>query len=202
MKASHLACVAVLTGGVALGVGFAPRWGETAAATRAGEWNIDNVHSSMMFRVKHMNTAFFYGRFNDLSGQIVWEDANPSAAAFNVEIKTTSVDTKADGRDKHLRSADFFNAEQFPTATFKSTSASPKGDNAVEVTGDMTINGVTKPITVTIEKTGQGKGRQGDIIGFETIFTLKRSDFGITFMPDGLGDEVKVFAAFEAGRKS
>jgi polyisoprenoid-binding protein YceI len=202
MKMRHVACVAVLAGGVALGVGFGPRWSETTSAVQAGEWKIDNVHSSMMFRIKHMNTAFFYGRFNDLSGQIVWDESNPATTAFNVEVKTTSVDTKAEGRDKHLRSADFFNAEQFPTATFKSTKATSKGSTSLDVTGDMTINGVTKPVTATIEKTGSGKSRRGgDLVGFETVFTIKRSDFGITFMPDGLGDEVKIFASFEAERQ-
>ncbi|MCC6660927.1 MAG: YceI family protein [Phycisphaerales bacterium] len=196
------AVAAVVLCGVGLAVGLAPRAEKPAAALPAaeGEWKIDSVHSSIIFRILHQNAAYFYGRFNDLGGTVSWDDANPSAASFNVEIKTGSVDSKNAARDKHLRSASFFNTEQFPTATFTSTSVKPAGENTVEVTGDFTLNGVTKPVTAKVEKTGQGKGQRGEVIGFETVFTLRRSDFGITFMPGGLGDDVKIFASFEAGR--
>jgi polyisoprenoid-binding protein YceI len=195
------ACAAVLVSGVGLAVGLAPRGESPAAVVLAdGEWNIDSVHSSIIFRILHQNAAYFYGRFNDVGGTISWDDASPTASSFNVEIKTASVDSKNPGRDKHLKSASFFNTEQFPTATFKSNSVKAAGENKVEVTGDFTLNGVTKPLTATVEKTGQGKGQRGEVIGFESVFTLKRSDFGITFMPGGLGDEVKIFASFEADR--
>lgn len=199
LRIGRAAFAAVLVGGVGLAVGLAPS-APTAVTTAAeGEWTIDSVHSSVMFRILHMNTAYFYGRFNDLSGTIAWDDASPAASAFDVTIQTTSVDSKNQGRDKHLRGTDFFNTEQFPTATFKSTSMKPAGEGKVEVTGDLTLNGVTKPVTATVEKTGQNKGQRGsEVIGFETIFTIKRGDFGINFMPGGLGDEVKVFASFEA----
>jgi polyisoprenoid-binding protein YceI len=200
MNFSRLASVAALAGFAGIAVGLAPS-ASPAGSAAADAWKIDSVHSSLIFRIKHLNTAYFYGRFNDIGGEINWDDSDPAKASFNVEIKTSSVDSKNPGRDRHLKSGDFFNAEQFPTCTFKSTSVTPKGEHAVEVTGDLTMNGVTKPLTVTIEKTGQGPGqRGGTIVGFETVFTVKRTDFGINFMPGGLGEEVKVFASFEAGR--
>jgi polyisoprenoid-binding protein YceI len=152
----------------------------------------------VVFRIKHLNTAYFYGHFNEMTGTVNFEDAKPEASSMDLSIKIDSVDTHNPNRNNHLKSASFFNAEQFPTATFKSTSWKKSGDNAFDVTGDMTIHGQTKPLTIKLEKTGQGKGQQGEIVGFETAFTLKRSDFGITYMPDGLSDEVKMMVSIEA----
>ena len=128
--------------------------------------------------------------------------ADPAAASFTIDVKTANVDTGNEGRNRHLRSADFFNADQFPVCTFKSTSVKPSGE-AFELTGDLTINGQTKPIKTKLEKTGEGKNPRGGnaIIGFETVFTVKRSDFGVTYMPDGVGDEVKLFVSLEAARQ-
>lgn len=180
---------------------FAPSR-EVHAPAVADSWTIDGVHSSLIFRVKHLDTAPFYGRFNSIAGQIVWDDANPSGSSFNVEVQTASVDTANEGRNRHLRGTDFFNADQFPVCTFKSTSVKPSGDG-FELAGDLTINGQTKPVTAKLEKTGQGTNPRGGgaIIGFEVLCTIKRSDFGVNYMPGGLGDEVKLFIGLEAGKK-
>jgi polyisoprenoid-binding protein YceI len=167
----------------------------------AGSWNVDAVHSSVVFRIKHMNTSYFYGHFNELTGTVAYDDAKPDAGSMDLSIKIESVDTHNQNRNNHLKSASFFNAAEFPNATFKSTSWKKSGDNAFDVTGDMNIHGQTKPVTIKLEKTGQGKGQQGEIIGFETTFTIKRSDFGITYMPDGLSDEVKLMVSIEAKGK-
>lgn len=202
MSKGWIAMAAVLAAGAGVAVGFSPRGEAPARGADAATWKVDNVHSSLMFRVLHLNTAYFYGRFNELSGEIAWDEGSPESASFSVEIKTESVDSKNPGRDRHLRSSDFFNAEQFPTCTFRSTSISTSGGSSYEMKGELTINGVTKPVTVALDKTGTGKDRRGnDLIGFETIFTIKRSDFGMTFMSNGLGDEVKVYCSLEAGKQ-
>jgi len=180
-----------------LGGMSAPR-AEVPAA--AGAWSVDPTHSSMVFRIKHLNTAFFYGTFNKVTGTVNFDEAKPEASSLELAVQVDSLESHADGRNTHLKSKDFFNVAEFPTATFKSTSWKGSG-TSFDVTGDMTLHGVTKPLTIKLEKTGQGKGQRGEIIGFESVFTIKRSDFGITFMPDGLGDEVKLMVGLEAGAK-
>jgi polyisoprenoid-binding protein YceI len=165
----------------------------------AGAYKIDPTHSSVVFRIKHMNTAPFYGTFEKVTGTINFDESNPGSSSINAEIPVDSVHTHADKRDAHLKSKDFFNAESFPTLSFKSKSFTKSGD-AYEVTGDLTLHGVTKPITARVEKTGSGSMQGKELIGFDVSFTVKRSDFGITFMPDGLGDEVKVMIGLEANR--
>jgi polyisoprenoid-binding protein YceI len=167
-------------------------------APAAGAWSVDPVHSSVVFRIKHLNTSYFYGHFNELTGTVNFDEAKPEASTMDLSIKIESVDTHNSNRNNHLKSASFFNVEQFPTATFKSTSWKKASDNTFDITGDLNIHGQTKPVTIKLEKTGQGKGQQGEIVGFETNFTLKRSDFGITYMPDGLSDEVKMMVSIEA----
>ena len=170
------------------------------AKSVAGEFNIDPVHSSLMFRVKHMGTSWFYGRVNQVTGKIVFDEANPTTSTVEIEAKLDTLDTNNDKRDAHLKSPDFFNVEKFATATFKSKSCSKLVDGMYEVAGDMTLHGVTKPLTIKMEKSGSGKGPGGDIVGFETKFDIKRSDFGMTYMPDGIGDEVRLLVSVEAGK--
>ncbi len=173
-----------------------------APSMAAGSFNVDPVHSSVVFRIKHMNTAYFYGQFTDLSGTIAFDEAKPDASSMDLTLKMDSVDTHAKGRDDHLKSATFFNAAEIPTATFKSTAWKSAGENAFDVTGDLTLHGVKKSITVKFEKTGSGKGQKGeDLVGFETSFTVKRSDYGMTQMVGPIGDEVKLMIGIEAKTK-
>jgi polyisoprenoid-binding protein YceI len=167
----------------------------------AAEWSVDPVHSSVIFRAKHFNTAYFYGRFDDLHGTVNFDEASPGSSSLDLELKVDSVNTGSGKRNDHLKSPDFFNAAKFPTCTFKSKSFAKAGENTFDVAGDLTVHGVTKPITVKLEKTGQGSTQMGERIGFETVFTLKRSDFGITFMPDGIGDEIRLIISLEAQKK-
>ena len=166
----------------------------------ANSYSIDPVHSSVAFRIKHFNIAPFYGQFDDISGSLSFDEADPTKSTLEVSIKVDSVNTHNDKRNGHLKSPDFFNAAKFPTMTFSSKSFAKASENAYDVAGDLTIHGVTKPITVKLEKTGAGKMQGQDKIGFASDFTVKRSDFGITFMPDGLGDEVKIMLGLEAGK--
>ncbi len=166
-------------------------------------YRVDPVHSSILFRVKHMNTAYVYGRFNQFSGMLVVDEKNPERSSVQFEIDLNSVDTGNSQRDDHLRNPDFFNTRQFPKATFKSTRVRKINDTTVEVQGNLTLRGVTKPLTIRVTFTGKGRNPRGqEIIGYETTFTIKRSEFGINYgLNGGLSDEVRVTISVEAIRQ-
>ena len=159
-------------------------------------FNIDSVHSTAIFRVQHLGAGNFYGRFNELEGTIDWDaEAGPS---FDVSIKIESVDSGNEALDRHLKNPDFFDAKQFPTMTFKSTGVKKMGDNW-KVTGEMTMHGVTKAVEVDMEFVGRADVGRGDRIGFETTFTVKRSDFGMKWGVENgaLGDATKIIVSLE-----
>jgi polyisoprenoid-binding protein YceI len=190
----------------AVWLGPIPSQPATALAQPGGDgsFEIDASHSAVIYRIKHLGVAYNYGRFNDVSGSFVFDADEPEASSISVEIDTASVDSGNEKRDNHLRSPDFFNAKQFPTATFESTSVRKTGPSVYEVTGDFTMLGQTMPITATINKTGEGKDPWGGFrSGIETTFTIKRSDFGMMYMVEngGLGDEVRLTVALEGIRK-
>ncbi len=175
-----------------------------ATNTQATEtYKVDPVHTTAIFRIKHLGVTYFYGRFNETTGSFTLNTENPSEMSFDVQIKTESVDTNAAGRNNHLKSPDFFNAKQFPTISFKSKSVQSSGENTYTVSGDLTLHGVTKPITVQMEFVGQGdKGaRSGYRAGFDVTFTIKRSDFGMNYMQGMLGDEVTIMVGLEGVRQ-
>lgn len=173
---------------------------DSAAVETAREpeiFKIDTVHSSVIFKVKHMGVSWFYGRFNDISGEIGWNGDEPAGHSIKAEIKAASVDTNSADRDKHLRSNDFFDTANYPTISFVSKGAKKSGENRYEVSGDLTLHGVTKSITVMIEHVGTATAR-GKRIGVAAEFTIKRSDFGMTYGVDGpVGDEVTIFLGLE-----
>jgi len=175
---------------------------ESAFAQRV-TYRVDPVHSFVIFRVKHMNTAYAYGRFNSFSGTILVDEKNPANSSVEFEIEANSIDTGNSQRDDHLRSPDFFNVRQYPKITFKSTSVRKLDANTFEVKGDLTIRGVTRPLTVRVTYVGKGRNPRGqEIIGFETTFTLKRSQFGVNYgLNGGLADDVRVTIAVEAIRQ-
>ena len=181
-------------------VGFA---GNIQLADAAGTYEIDTAHSMILFRAKHNGITYNYGRFNEFTGEITMDDdVSKSTVAF--EVKTASVDTANQKRDQHLRSSDFFSAKQFPVITFKSTKVSMKEgeEDMLEVTGDLELLGVKKSITVDVEITGRGKGRGGEsLIGFESIFTIKRSEFGMTYGAGSVSDDIRLTVSIEAKQK-
>ncbi|MFN3689991.1 MAG: YceI family protein [Fimbriimonadales bacterium] len=166
-------------------------------------YRIDPVHSFIIFRVKHLNTGYAYGRFNSFSGTIVVDEKNPANSSIELEIEADSVDTGNSQRDDHLRSPDFFNARQFPKITFKSTRVRKINDTTVEVQGNLTMRGVTRPLTARVTFTGKGRNQRGqEIIGFETTFTIRRSQFNVSYgLNGGLADEVRVTFAVEGIRQ-
>ncbi|ABG96943.1 MULTISPECIES: YceI family protein [Rhodococcus] len=179
----------------------------TATATlpnlTAGTWAIDTVHSTVGFSVRHLMVSKVRGTFNDFTGAITV--AEDGTAAVTAEIQVASIDTKNTDRDAHIKSADFFDAEQYPTATFTSTAVRAKGDDYV-VEGEFTLHGVTRPVELALEFNGVNPGMgNGPVAGFEATTVLNRKDFGITIdMPlEGggavVGDKITITLEIEAG---
>jgi polyisoprenoid-binding protein YceI len=173
-------------------------------ALAADTFKIDPVHSSVIFSVNHLGATNFYGRFNDISGTVVLDKADPSKGSIELSIPIESLDTRNAKRDQQLRSPDFFDAKQFPVITFKSKkvegffSTVKRSMIACKVSGDLTLHGVTKPLTLEIEKINEVKGTEGEIrAGGETQFTIKRSDHGMNFMQGPIGDEIKIVVSLE-----
>lgn len=183
---------------VAMGIGL---FTLCAGVARADNYKVDPVHSTIVFRIKHVNVSWFYGRFNGPEGTVVDDAADPTKTSFDVQVKVANVDTGVQKRDDHLKSPDFFSAKEFPTIAFKSTSVKKAGDK-LEVTGDMTIHGQTKPITVTMERVGAADTKMmGYRVGYAGEFTIKRSDFGMSKMLDALGDEVTIMFGLESQKQ-
>jgi polyisoprenoid-binding protein YceI len=171
------------------------------SANAADTFKIDPVHSFVLFSVQHLGIANTYGRFNDISGVVVFDKDNPSKSSVELSVPVESLDTHNSIRDKSLKSPDFFDAKQFPTMTFKSTKVEGSGDT-LKVSGDLTIHGVTKPMAVDFKKGGEGKGVFGEMRGGgETHFTIKRSDFGMNFQQGAVGDEVNITLSLEGIKK-
>lgn len=172
-----------------------------ASLQAADTFEIDPVHSSVVFKIRHMNLTDFYGRFNEISGTVNFDQADASKSTVSAEVKVDSVDTHNDKRNQHLKSPDFFNVKQFPTITFKSTKVEKSGED-FKVTGDFTLHGVSKSITVDFKKIGEGKGMQGETrVGGVAEFTIKRTDHGMNFMTNALGDEVGITLGLEGVKK-
>ena len=172
----------------------------------AGTWAIDPVHSSVTFSVRHLMVSKVRGNFDDFSGAIVVaEDGTPSVTA---EIAVGSVNTRNEQRDAHLKAADFFDAEQYPTASFVSTGVRADGDDYV-LDGDFTLRGVTRPIQLKLEFNGVNPGMgHGEVAGFDASVVLNRKDFGIDIdMPletggAVVGDKVTITLEIEALRQA
>ncbi|HOL19076.1 MAG TPA: YceI family protein [Candidatus Hydrogenedens sp.] len=174
----------------------------SASATNM-DYKIDPTHSSVWFRILHLGISAVYGAFSDISGKISFNPNTPEHSSIEAIVKTSSINTLNDKRDEHLRGTDFFNVEHYPEAIFKSTSWTKIDDNHFHIKGTLTLLGVEKPVEFDAHLLGIGKGRQNeDRIGFEAVFTIKRSDFGMTkYAPPQLGDEVILTVAIEAENK-
>lgn len=150
----------------------------------ADEYDYDLVHSSVSFKARHLDISWIHGRFNDVSGKFSLDREDPSKSTFSLTIKTDSVDTANEARDKHLRQPDYFDTKQFPTITFKSTSVKPI-EGGYEVTGDFTMHGTTKSITITLMGGKEHVIKGTKRVAFSTEVALKRSDFN--FDPAAIG---------------
>jgi polyisoprenoid-binding protein YceI len=172
-----------------------------APARAADEFTLDAAHSAVSFKISHIGLSWTHGRFNDVSGSFTIDKDDPTKSAFALSIKTESIDTGVPKRDEHLRSPDFFNAKQFPAITFKTTTAKAV-DGGYEVTGDLTLHGVTKPVTFTLKGGRTAEFPKGVTrTGYSTELTIKRSDFGMDKAKEAVGDEVYISISFEGTKK-
>ena len=171
------------------------------APARAEDFKVDPAHSSVSFKAGHLGLAWVHGRFNQFSGEFTLDKEAPAKSSFTLTVAADSVDTNNAARDRHLKSPDFFNANQFPKITFKSTSvkAVPGG---YQVTGDFTMHGAKKAITFTLKGGREAEFPKGTRrTGFSTELTLKRSDFGMNKFTQAISDEIHVSISFEGTKK-
>ncbi|HEY3159293.1 MAG TPA: YceI family protein [Vicinamibacterales bacterium] len=176
----------------------------TATSPTKTTYSIDKAHSEATFQVRHLLTKV-RGRFSDFEGTIEFDQQQPERSSANLTIKAASIDTNERDRDAHLRSADFFDAENLPTLTFTSGTISRRVDQRFDVTGDLTIRGVTRPVTFEVTFLGKAKDPWGnERIAFEAEATINRKDFGLHWnaaLETGgflVGDEVKISLSVQA----
>ena len=169
----------------------------------AGDYNIDPAHSIIGFAIRHLEINWVEGRFKDFKGTINFDDKDVTKSSVEFTAKVESIDTGVAPRDKHLRTADFFDVEKYPEMTFKSTSVSRKGKDYV-LNGDLTLKGVTKPVAIPFTVTGAIQDQRGTRFGVEGHTKINRRDFGVNFggpLPNGglsIGDEVTINLHLEA----
>jgi len=174
------------------------------ASTATRTYKIDKAHSEATFQVRHLLTKV-RGRFSDFEGTILLDDANPERSSVSLTIQATSIDTSEPNRDAHLRSADFFAVDEFPTLTFASTQIAAKGEDRFDVTGDLTIRGITRRIVVPVTALGKASDPWGnERVAFEGEITINRKDFGLLWnaaLETGgflVGDDVRIAASIQA----
>lgn len=162
----------------------------TASGAGPNDWTVDGGHSSVTFRIKHMGASWFTGSFDSVAGAVTLDPSKPEAASVKIAIPVESVDTNNAQRDGHLKNADFFNAKENPEITFTSTAVKAKGDD-LEIAGELAMAGKSKAITLVAQKVGASE-MKGKRVGYSSEFTVKRSDFAMTYDVDGgaLGDDV------------
>jgi len=176
------------------------------ASAKPETYTVDAAHSGISFQVRHFFSEV-PGRFTDFTGKVVWDAEKPEASSVEITVQAKSINTDNENRDGHLRNADFFDVEKFPSMSFKSVSVKAKDAKTLTVNGDLTVKGVTKRTTIEVQllgvmELGGGKAKAG----FKTEFPINRQDFGISWnktLDQGgtvLGDEVTVKVLFEADR--
>ncbi len=208
MKKIVLSMIFAVIGGVFL-LGFnnptanslsiTEKFGNSNAAAESGVYNFDKAHTAIGFSVKHMGLINVPGYFTDFEGMVNYDAKDVTKSSVEFSAKTASVDTRVEARNKHLRTDDFFASEKFPEMTFKSTKVVKSGDKLM-VTGNFTLRGVTKSITLPVNIVGFAEGRGGKVMGVMAETTIDRTAYGINYDPDGKGvsKEVKVILNIEA----
>jgi polyisoprenoid-binding protein YceI len=174
----------------------------------ADTWNIDPAHTNVEFSVRHMMISNVKGQFQKTSGTITTNGSDPASATIDATIDASSVDTRVERRDMHLKSPDFLDVAKYPTITFKSTKVEAAGPNKWKVTGDLTLHGVTKPVVLDVESSGAPVNVMGNTrAGASATTQIKRSDFGLSWnkaLEAGgvmVGDEVAITIDLEAVKK-
>ncbi len=192
-------CISLFLAAVAIGLAL---FGGAGVARAADVYEYDGVHSSVSFKARHLGLSWIHGRFNDVSGTFSLDRSEPAKSTFALTIQVASVDTANKLRDVHLLQADYFDAQKYPTIEFKSTSVKPV-EGGYEVTGDFTMHGTTKPVTLVLKGGQELVDKKGvKRVGFSTETTLKRSDFGFDPKAIGpIGDEALILIDCEGTGK-
>lgn len=177
------------------------------AAAADGVYEVDSVHSNVLFKIRHAGVTNFYGRFNEFKGSVDFDESDFTNSSVRFEIPISSIDTNSKTRDGHLKDAEFFNARQFPKASFESTSITKGPGGAYTLKGDLTLHGVTKEISAKVTDLRTGSFRDRPVLGFQADFSIQRSDFEImkylaSDLSDSgpLGNTVEITVAIEAGQ--
>jgi polyisoprenoid-binding protein YceI len=194
MRRCSPVCLLLLTLGMVVCAG-------SQSVFAADEYAYDLVHSSVSFKARHLDISWIHGRFNEVDGKFSLDRENPAKSTFALTIKADSVDTANKARDEHLRQPDYFDTKQFPTIDFKSTSVKAI-NGGYEVTGDFTMHGTTKKITLVMKGGKEHEFKGVKRVAFSTELSLKRSDYGFDKSAIGpIGDEALIFIDCEGMRK-
>ena len=188
MRSKLLSCLAFI---IALGA---------APLLQAADYVIDTekAHAFIQFRIKHLGYSWLLGRFNDFDGTFSYDEADPAASRVQVNIRTASIDSNHAERDKHLRGEDFLEVDKYPNATFTGTGFKENGDGTAVLTGNLTLHGVTRPVTIDVKHVGHGPDPWGGKRrGFEGTTTLKLADYKIDFDLGPAAREVELFLSVE-----
>ncbi|MEX1221713.1 MAG: YceI family protein [Idiomarina sp.] len=178
--------------------------GFAAAPAVADDYVIDTegAHAFVQFKISHLGYSWLLGRFNDFEGNFSYDESNPENASVSVTIDTASIDSNHAERDKHLRSDDFLDVEEFPQASFESTSYKPNGDGTGTLMGKFTLHGVTKDISIDVKEIGAGQDPWGGFRrGFEGGVTLTLADYGIDYDLGPASRDVEIFLSIEGIRQ-
>ncbi|MFN3352805.1 MAG: YceI family protein [Brevundimonas sp.] len=188
------AAVAVAAGALLFAGGVVARaqLTTTPSEVRAGTYTLDSEHGKITWSVNHLGLSTYYGQFVNVAAELTLDPANPSNSRLTATIPLTDVDSNSDGLDRHLQTADFFDTANHPIATFTATSIRVDEDDPTEaeITGDLTLRGVTRPVTFEAEFNGAGEMRGQYKVGFDGEATIRRSEFGIDYALPAIGDEV------------
>ena len=174
-----------------------------AGQAMAADYVIDKEgqHAFVNFKISHLGYSYIYGTFKDFDGSFSFDEKNPEASKIKVTLKTASVDTNHAERDKHIKSADFLNVSKNPTTTFESTSIKSTGQGTADVTGNLTLNGVTKPVVIQAKFVGEGDDPWGGYrAGFKGATTIKLKDFAIQKDLGPASQEAQLIISFEGVR--
>lgn len=165
-----------------------------ASAALPNQWQLDDSHTRVGFSVNHLGFSTTMGHFNDVKGVINYDVKSPSKTNMSFTIATDSIDTNWDARDEHLKKAEFFNVAKYPTMTFKSTSVKFINPQQAKVTGDFTMLGQTKPLTldVTLNKIANSPLTKEPVIGFRATGNIDRAAYGMTAFADGITTNVPI----------
>src|SRR6478735_2338584 len=171
-----------------------------AASANAAQYKVDGGHTQVLFSYSHFGLSNITGRFTGVTGSLDLDPANLAKSSIQVEFPIASLSTGVEKLDTHMKGPDMFDAEKFPTASFKSTKVTAAGDKKLAVAGDLTIHGVTRPVVldVTVNYVGPHPMKKVPAAGIDATATIKRSDFGVDFMVPKVADEVTLAITLEA----